>query len=64
MTRHTRSGDAERTDIDLALFGALGDLSRRKLFPALYQLDREGLLHDDTRLLGLARQDIDQEAFR
>ena len=35
MTRHTRSGDAERTDIDLALFGALGDLSRRKLFPAL-----------------------------
>nr|WP_300306421.1 glucose-6-phosphate dehydrogenase [Halomonas sp.] len=64
MTRHTRSGDAERTDVDLALFGALGDLSQRKLFPALYQLDREGLLHKDTRLLGLARQEISLEEFR
>ena len=33
-----------------ALFGALGDLALRKLFPALYQLDRANLLHPDTRL--------------
>ncbi|WAJ36505.1 glucose-6-phosphate dehydrogenase [Pseudomonas sp. GOM7] len=39
-----------------ALFGALGDLALRKLFPALYQLDRAGLLHDDTQLLALARE--------
>ncbi|SDN10229.1 glucose-6-phosphate dehydrogenase [Pseudomonas jinjuensis] len=39
----------------LALFGALGDLALRKLLPALYQLDREGLLHRDTRILALAR---------
>ena len=39
-----------------ALFGALGDLALRKLFPALYQLDGAGLLHDDTRILGLARE--------
>ncbi|MBV7562505.1 glucose-6-phosphate dehydrogenase [Pseudomonas sp. sia0905] len=39
----------------LALFGALGDLALRKLFPALYQLDRAGLLHEDTQLLALAR---------
>ncbi|MCQ4266951.1 glucose-6-phosphate dehydrogenase [Pseudomonas stutzeri] len=39
----------------LALFGALGDLALRKLFPALYQLDRAGLLPEDTRILGLAR---------
>jgi len=38
-----------------ALFGALGDLALRKLFPALYQLDRAGLLHADTRILALAR---------
>ena len=37
-----------------ALFGALGDLALRKLFPALYQLDRAGLLHDDSRILALA----------
>ena len=39
-----------------ALFGALGDLALRKLFPALYQLDRAGLLHSDTRILALARE--------
>ncbi|GHA96823.1 glucose-6-phosphate dehydrogenase [Modicisalibacter luteus] len=51
-------------DIDLALFGAMGDLALRKLYPALYHLDRDGLLADETRILGLARQDIDAEAFR
>jgi len=43
----------------LALFGALGDLALRKLIPALYQLDREGLLHADSRILGLAREEGD-----
>ncbi|MBB3105497.1 hypothetical protein, partial [Azomonas macrocytogenes] len=33
----------------LALFGALGDLALRKLFPSLYQLDRANLLHPDMR---------------
>ena len=41
--------------ITLALFGALGDLALRKLFPALYQLDRAGLLHAGTRVLALSR---------
>ncbi len=40
----------------LALFGALGDLALRKLFPALYQLDRAGLLHADTQILALSRE--------
>lgn len=40
-----------------ALFGALGDLALRKLFPALYQLDRAELLHAETRILALARED-------
>jgi glucose-6-phosphate 1-dehydrogenase len=40
----------------LALFGALGDLALRKLFPALYQLDRAGLLPTETRVLALARE--------
>ncbi len=38
-----------------ALFGASGDLAMRKLFPALYQLDRAGLLHAETRVLALSR---------
>lgn len=51
-------------DVDLALFGALGDLALRKLYPALYHLDREGLLGDTTRILGLARQERDVDSFR
>ncbi|KAF0189429.1 MAG: glucose-6-phosphate [Desulfobulbaceae bacterium] len=48
---------------DFAIFGVLGDLSRRKLLPSLYQLDREGLLHPDTRILGISRHDISQADF-
>ncbi|MCG6658100.1 glucose-6-phosphate dehydrogenase [Halomonas campisalis] len=64
MSHFTRSGQAANTEIDLALFGALGDLAQRKLFPALFHLDREGLLDSGTRLLGLARQELDAEAFK
>ncbi|SFU43996.1 glucose-6-phosphate dehydrogenase [Halomonas korlensis] len=64
MSQTSRSGQAASTEIDLALFGALGDLAQRKLFPALYQLEREGLLDARTRLLGLARQDTDLEGFK
>ncbi|GHC18203.1 glucose-6-phosphate dehydrogenase [Aidingimonas halophila] len=64
MTHETSPLNASQPDIDLALFGALGDLALRKLYPALYQLDREGLLAESTRILGLARQDGDNEAFR
>ncbi|WP_305856366.1 glucose-6-phosphate dehydrogenase [Balneatrix alpica] len=49
---------------NLVLFGALGDLSRRKLLPALYQLDRAGLLHADTEIIGMARDSLDDQSFR
>ena len=48
---------------DFVIFGVLGDLSRRKLIPSLYQLDREGLLHPETRILGVARHDLSQADF-
>jgi glucose-6-phosphate 1-dehydrogenase len=50
-------------NIDLVIFGARGDLARRKLFPALFQLDKAGLLTDSTRVAGLAREDIDSAEF-
>ena len=46
-----------------ALFGALGDMALSKLFPAIYQLDRAGLLHDDTRILALAREAGDPQRY-
>jgi glucose-6-phosphate 1-dehydrogenase len=48
---------------DLVIFGARGDLAERKLLPALYQLDRAGLLDDCMRIAGLARQDVTTEEF-
>ena len=48
---------------DLVIFGAAGDLSRRKLFPALYQLELAGLLHSDTRIIGVARNNFNQQDF-
>ena len=41
--------------VDLIIFGASGDLSARKLFPALFQLDRAGLLPSDLRIAAIAR---------
>ncbi len=49
---------------DLMLFGAFGDLAQRKLFPALYQLDRAGLLAPDSRILAIARRDLDTAGMR
>ena len=51
------------SNIDLVIFGARGDLSRRKLLPALYQLDKSGLLSDSTRIAAVARENIDSAEF-
>lgn len=55
------SGD--KAACDFTIFGVLGDLSRRKLIPSLYQLDKAGLLDPDTRIIGVARHEIDRENF-
>jgi len=48
----------------LVLFGASGDLTRRKLVPALYRLFREKLLPAEFSLLGVSRTSFSDEAFR
>jgi len=49
---------------DIVIFGALGDLSRRKLLPALYQLEVSGLIHSDSRIIGAARQEQTLDEFK
>jgi len=49
---------------DILMFGAMGDLARRKLFPSLYQLEHSSLLTDDCRFLALARRDMTTESYR
>ena len=49
---------------DFVAFGGTGDLARRKLLPGLYHRDRVGQIPDETRILGVARAEMTEEAFR
>jgi len=48
----------------LVIFGAMGDLARRLLMPALVHLERDGLLDGETRLLGISHGEGDDDALR
>src|SRR5690606_26190552 len=48
---------------DFILFGTQGDLARRKLLPALYQLEKSGILTADSKVIGVARESMSKEAF-
>jgi glucose-6-phosphate 1-dehydrogenase len=48
----------------MVIFGASGDLTRRKLLPALYNLRRGGLLSDQFAVLGVSRSAMTDEEFR
>jgi glucose-6-phosphate 1-dehydrogenase len=48
----------------VVIFGATGDLTHRKLVPALYNLQREGLLPPGFSVIGAARRDWSDDYFR
>src|SRR5438552_18422129 len=57
---HERVPDAP----SLVIFGASGDLTQRKLIPALYSLAHDGLLPTGQTIIGFARPDYTHDAFR
>lgn len=48
----------------LIIFGASGDLTQRKLVPALYKLRRERRIPPETTIVGVARRDWSHDYFR
>ena len=48
----------------IVLFGATGDLARRKLLPGMFHLARVGLMPERFRIVGVARHAMDAEQFR
>jgi glucose-6-phosphate 1-dehydrogenase len=48
----------------LVIFGASGDLTRRKLVPALWSLHKDGHLPEGLKVVGIARTGMTDEAFR
>src|SRR5262245_33923972 len=48
----------------VVIFGASGDLTSRKLIPALYSLHCKGRLPKETRIAGVARTNFSHDAWR
>jgi glucose-6-phosphate 1-dehydrogenase len=48
---------------DLVVFGATGDLSQRKLLPALFHRDLQGQIPHGARIIGCSRRALSQEDF-
>ena len=51
-------------DMTFVLFGATGDLAKRKLFPALYNLFLDGKLPDSISIIGLGRNYFPDDIFQ
>ena len=49
---------------DLVIFGATGDLARRKILPGLYRRFLAGQITGESRIIGAARSEMDAEGFR
>ena len=56
------SGQLAPTSV--VILGAAGDLTRRKLLPALYNLFRDELLPEPFSVVGFARREMDDDSFR
>jgi glucose-6-phosphate 1-dehydrogenase len=48
----------------LIIFGATGDLMRKKLAPALFNLHKKGKLPDRFRIIAFSRREYDDRIFR
>jgi len=48
---------------DLVIFGGTGDLSQRKLLPALFHRDRDGQFSDDSRIFAVSRGEMEPDQF-
>ena len=62
-TRQTSMTEMEPLTRTLVIFGATGDLCRRKLIPALETLDKKGLLPDNFKIIGASRSDHTRQSW-
>src|SRR3954463_11278263 len=64
MIKTTPPALAKAEPCVLVIFGATGDLTRRKLIPALFDLACEGCMPPSFRVLGIGRSAMSDEEFR
>ena len=61
------NGNNDRKNLDsctIVIFGASGDLTSRKLIPALYHLFKDKQMPEDFRVVGFARREKTDESWR
>ena len=63
-TTHMKSAGEPGDACAMVIFGASGDLTKRKLIPALYNLAKDNLLSREFALTGCARPEMSHEQFR
>ncbi len=54
----------QNVDFNMVIFGASGDLTHRKLVPALYNLNRKQRLPANIHIVGFARREFTDDSFR
>jgi glucose-6-phosphate 1-dehydrogenase len=62
--RQEKNGVSAARPFVIVIFGASGDLTERKLAPALHTLASQGLMPERYAVLGVARSQLSDEAFR
>lgn len=64
MNNQVERSTSTSEPIAFVVFGVTGDLTRRKLIPALYELELGGRLEDRLHIIGFARRDWTDETLR
>jgi glucose-6-phosphate 1-dehydrogenase len=64
MTSRQQQAMPTPTDQVIVLFGATGDLAKRKLLPGMFHLAQGGLMPERFRIIGAARRGIGEHEFQ
>lgn len=67
MVTAQQAGETSERPADpcvMVIFGAGGDLTKRKLFPSIYNLGSDNLITDEFAIVGVDRVPMDSEAYR
>src|SRR5579862_5017068 len=61
LSQVPRGGERVPDPVIMTIFGASGDLTKRKLLPALFHLEQNGLLPEKFAIVGVARRPLGDE---
>src|SRR5262245_59005651 len=64
LSSHVIKPGSPASPCAMVIFGGSGDLTKRKLLPALVNLSRDGLLPRDFAVIALARRPFSDQDFR